>query len=81
MGKVQIVRKNERKMVFFSALNEGDLFLDEGNEVCLKISPVYTASDDCLTAICVESGYQCYYTDDTLVIPIRAIMTIEPETV
>lgn len=81
MGKIQIVRKNERKMVYFFALNPGDLFLDEDNEVCLKIEPVMNKYGDSLTAICVENGYHCYYTDDTLITPIRAVMTIEPETV
>lgn len=79
MGKVQIVKKNVKKEYLFCDLSVGDLFISEDKEVCLKITPIYTADEDYLTAICISNGYLCYNDDDDTVIPIRAVMTVEEE--
>lgn len=79
MGKIQIMKKNERKTHLFCELNVGDIFLDEDEEVCIKITPTITDDNELISAICITNGFLCYYDDGEPVIPIRAVMTIEEE--
>lgn len=43
---MKIVNKREDKMVEFSSIKEGEVFTTISKNVCMKIKPVYNASDD-----------------------------------
>ena len=70
-----VIDKRRYKLTRFKDLKQGDTFLNDIGDLCMKINNAWDSNENCVDAIVLKNGVHIHYMPYVEVSPVDATIT------